>query len=236
MPKIGGFVEGGMKNAGPRNVYVSWVITERGPIKPTRCVEVLMAKLRVLTDRNRRPFGQVRDSTPGRNRAGDVTPTPRGVPAAEAESIVPGHDALWTDFIAVVTSEYALANRGRPHEPGAGEFAQALDTLDAARDPAARVLWVAVVENLPWRNLMIAGQCLGDIEMCHILTNGTFVQAKSGNGKPTEQDCLAAEIISLDEANIDQHLGAAVLQLVDHPRPGGCTSCRAAEKRSKPSD
>jgi hypothetical protein len=234
VPKIEGLVEGGMKNAGPRNVYLSWVTRQRGAIDAARCVEVLATKLEVLVDQSRRPFGKVRDSNPGRNPAGGVTPTPDpapaaaaaaaaappAAPAADGETVVPGRDALWTDFIAVMTSEYAIANRAGPGEPGAGEFAQALATLAEARDPTARALWLAVVENVPWRNLVIARRLLGDLKECHVLKNGQAVQARPGMGDPDENDLLAAEILSLDDAQIDRHLGAAASQLVHHPWRG----------------
>ena len=164
-PKILGQnkVEGGAE--GTRWFLISWTIDDAGSSR--RCSTNLQERLSSrVRDLQKRPIGGVRISlTEGGQNADHRAGT----------ELVAGGNASWTDFVAIVTSRYALANRGDPQDPEntapVGDFARAIAQVDAADAGDTLRLWAAVVERGDWRGHYVAGRELGDVDLLRVLLN-----------------------------------------------------------------
>jgi hypothetical protein len=139
-----------------RLFYLSWVPTETGADKtgPRKCAEALKAQLG--------PIGGIKviDSAPGARAAGT--------------QLTFGGDGEFTDFVALLTAEYAMQNKSAPETGGTGEFAVALnEVLQAGGFGGPLMIWTAAIDassSAQRANWMIAGQRFGDIDCCHALT------------------------------------------------------------------
>ncbi|HEV7914549.1 MAG TPA: hypothetical protein VGP22_12350 [Albitalea sp.] len=191
-------VFGGAQHAGPRNFYLSWVPTVRGADRkgPPRCADVFAVKLEAIaSDRSGRPIGIVVASSSGQQQAGTT--------------VVGWGDVDWTDFVALITSEYAIANKNDPAAGRSGDFAEALALLEqAGADEQARALWAAVIEECEWRSFRVANRVLGEMQVCHALS-------ASDN----------AEIIATSPVKtLERHVASAIGQLLAHD-PQHCPHC-----------
>ncbi|HUG22825.1 hypothetical protein [Piscinibacter sp.] len=186
-------VEGGAQHAGPRNFYISWVQAAPGGDKhgPPACAGLFRLKLSALQeDFRKRPIHSVVASAPGQQQAGAL--------------VVSGGDSDWTDFVALLTASYALANTD-----GSGELAQVLKLIEQAGDGAAnaRAVWAAEIEPCFARNFRIAGHKLGQLHFCHWLTK--------------DKELIATTPPKARERDVYE----AVARLLEH-EPVGCGLCR----------
>lgn len=184
-------VIGGAAQAGPRNFYVSWVPAGEGGDKsaPAKCASVFEEQLKAQQDDlHGRPIRQVVASGAGQQQAGAL--------------VVAGGDSDWTDFVALVSSAYAIANK-----PPTGEFAQVLRLIDEAGGQASeRAAWTAVIEPCLWKNFTLGGYKLGQVDFCHRLTEDK-------------------EIASSPATSRVRDVARAVERLLDHD-PATCPHCR----------
>jgi hypothetical protein len=151
------------------------------------------------------------------------------------EELVAGGNACWTDFVAVVNSEYARANRAKADgNPQAradelGDFTRAIALTQAAGSgDDERRLWLAVVERGHWRNLYVAGSPLGDVPGLRVLVNDRKAIGKPapvGTVLSREQRNEREPIEFIDTRNkpaFERHLASVLDQLLDPPPlPGG---------------
>ena len=220
-PKILGQnkVEGGAE--GPRWFLISWTGDEAGSSR--RCSTNLQERLSSRArDSHKRPIGGVQI---GLTEGGQSADQRAGT------EVVAGGNASWTDFVAIVTSRYALANRGDPTDPQTtdpvGDFARAIAQVEAADAGDTLRLWAAVVERGGWRGHRVAGRDLGDVELLRVLLNDPLAAAT-----PLRPETLADRaarikrekleiIVTTPHDTFDRHLGAALDQLLDPPPFGG---------------
>lgn len=158
-------VIGGAEQAGPRSFYVSWVeASKSGDQKaPVKCSDLFKEQLQALAeDGMGRPIEQVVASAPGQQVAG----TP----------VVAGGDCDWTDFVALVSSQYAISNK-LPD----GEFAQVLRLLDEAGEEGAseRAAWWTLIEPSHWELFRIGGYKLDQVVCCHPLNEAKSIDSTS---------------------------------------------------------
>lgn len=147
-----------------RVFYLSWVPTERGADKagPRNTASALLARLRAVDwDQQGRTVKQVIDSAPGEQVAG--------------ARLTIGGDSDLTDFVALMTAEYASVNKVAPAGGGTGELAQAMqEVIDAGEAESELAIWTAVIDATSegQRSLWtIAGRRFGEVRCCHALTS-----------------------------------------------------------------
>jgi hypothetical protein len=145
-----------------RLFYLSWVPTETGADKtgPRKCAEALKTQLGPMGTDQLGSRVKVIDSAPGARTAG----TPLTI----------GGDAELTDFVALLTAEYAMLNQAAPKDGGTGEFAFVLkEVVQAGGFGGPLMIWTAAIDassTAQRANWTIAGQRFGDIDCCHALT------------------------------------------------------------------
>jgi hypothetical protein len=216
-PKILGQnkVEGGAE--GTRWFLISWTSDDAGSSR--RCSTHLQERLSSRArDSRKRPIGGVQISLTEGGQSADQR---------AGTELVAGGNASWTDFVAIVTSRYALANRGNPRDPEntdpVGDFARAIAQVDAAEASDTLRLWAAVVERGGWREHRVAGRDLGEVELLRVLLNDPLAA-----GTPLKAETLADRaarikrekleiIVTTPPDTFDRHLGAALDQLLDPP-------------------
>jgi hypothetical protein len=186
--KVVGGAEGG-----PRNFFLSWTPTVRGPDKrgPERCANTFLVKMEPIQhDRLGRRLTVVA-SSPQQQQAGVRT--------------VSWGDFDCTDFVALVTSEYALANGARS-AAATGDFAQALAAVEKNGNSLA--LWTAIIEPCEWRVFSIAGRVLGELPLRH----------------PLVPDPKVEIIATSPPDRLGRHVNEAISQLLGHD-PVQCPHC-----------
>jgi hypothetical protein len=171
-----------------RVFYVSWAPTERGADKagPRNCASALKAQLEpVGMDQAGRTISKVIDSAPGALTAG--VKLTAGVP------LTTGGDAELTDFVALMTAEYATLNKASPDDGGTGELAFALKELQQAGEAAGPLaIWTAAIDASSKgqrANWTIAGRRFGEIDGCHALTTDNAL--RTSPAKALEKDVSA---------------------------------------------
>ncbi len=145
-----------------RLFYLSWVPTETGVDKmgPRRCAEELKKILGPMGTDQLGAKVRLIDSAPGARTAG-------------TQLTIVGDTEL-TDFVALLTAEYAMLNHDAPEKGGTGEFAFVLkEVLQAGGFGGPLMIWTAAIDassGAQRANWTIAGQRFGDIDCCHALT------------------------------------------------------------------
>jgi hypothetical protein len=175
----------GGADAGPRNIFLSWVPTVHGADRkgPKRCADAFLAKLKPVPRDSLGRKLTVVASQPEQQQAGTRT--------------VGWGDFDCTDFVALVTSEYAAAS----------DFAQAVAAMDCNGKSLA--LWTAIIEACPWRLFSVGGErVLGELPLRHPLL-------------PDPKDEVIA---TAPPIRLDRHMGSVVGQLLGHD-PGQCPHC-----------
>ncbi len=194
--------EGKARDA-PRVFYLSWVPTEKGADKtgPRHCASALKAQLEPIgIDQDGREVKQVIDSAPGEQQAG--------------VRLTIGGDSEMTDFVALMTAEYAIVNKAAPDAGGTGELALALkEVLQAGEQDSDLAIWTAVIDatSKAQRSVWtIAGRRFGEVRCCHTLTPDNAL--RTSPAKQLEKDVSAV---------VDHLLGFVTCPLCTRKRPNG---------------